>query len=84
MVPTFTIHRSVREAPSSTPAASPRLRRRHSAWPPHRRSNPATELTTHASRRALSRTAIRPISTKLEPVGAVTELQTLVHSRYAF
>jgi len=28
--------RSVREAPSSTPAASPRLRRRLSSWPPHR------------------------------------------------
>ena len=28
--------RSVREVPSSTPAASPRLRRRHSTWPPYR------------------------------------------------
>ncbi|MFG2914766.1 trypsin-like peptidase domain-containing protein [Kitasatospora sp. NPDC048298] len=28
--------RSTGEVPSSTPAASPHLRRRHSAWPPHR------------------------------------------------
>src|SRR5262245_60886347 len=32
-VPTFTAHRSAREAPSCTPAASPRLRRRPSPWP---------------------------------------------------
>jgi putative transposase len=31
-------NRSAREAPSSTPAASPRLRRRPSPWPPHRRN----------------------------------------------
>ncbi len=30
--------RSVSEAPSCTPAASPRLRRRPSPWPPHRQS----------------------------------------------
>jgi len=29
-------NRSAREVPSYTPAASPHLRRRHSAWPPHR------------------------------------------------
>jgi hypothetical protein len=38
-------NRSVREAPSSTPAASPGLRRRPSPWPPHRRAKPASELT---------------------------------------
>ena len=31
-------NRSAREMPSSTPAASPRLRRRPSPWPPHRRN----------------------------------------------
>jgi hypothetical protein len=36
MVPTFTTNRSTREMPSYTPAASPRVRRRHSPWPPHR------------------------------------------------
>jgi len=35
-VPAFTITRSTREMPSSTPTASPRLRRRPSTWPPHR------------------------------------------------
>ena len=45
MVPTFPAHRSVRSASSSTPAASPRLRRRPSAWPPHRLLEPASELT---------------------------------------
>ena len=44
-VPTFTAHRSARSAPSYTPAASPRLRRRLSARPPHRLLEPATELT---------------------------------------
>ena len=43
--PTFTAHRSARSAPSYTPAASPRLRRRLSARPPHRLLEPAPELT---------------------------------------
>ena len=46
MVPTFTQHRSTRSAASSTPAASPCLRRSLSAWPPHRRIHSASELTT--------------------------------------
>ena len=36
-VPTFTMSRSTGSAPSFAAAASPRLRRRHSSWPPHRR-----------------------------------------------
>ena len=75
-------HRSVREAPSSTPTASPRLRRRPSTWPPHRFPKPASELTP--ARRRRSRAARRPISTRLEPVSPITELQPLVHSRYTF
>src|SRR6478609_6867833 len=43
-VPTFTRNRSMREAPALTPTASPRLRRRPSAWPPHRTNKPASEL----------------------------------------
>ena len=35
VVPTFAAVRSTSEAPGSTPAASPWLRRRHSPWPPH-------------------------------------------------
>ncbi len=38
-------HRSARSASSYTPAASPRLRRRLSARPPHRLLEPAPELT---------------------------------------
>lgn len=45
-VPTFTTNRSTGEVPSSTPAASPRLRRRLSAWPPHRCVESASESTT--------------------------------------
>jgi len=45
MVPTFTRHRSTRSVASSTPTASPRLRRSPSAWPPHRRLHSASELT---------------------------------------
>jgi hypothetical protein len=41
-VPTFTAYRSTGEVPSYAPAISPRLRRRHSPWPPR----PAT-LTNH-------------------------------------
>ena len=36
MVPTFTADRSTGSAPSYSPAASPRLRRRPSSWPPRR------------------------------------------------
>ncbi len=57
-------HRLVREAPSSTPAASPRLRRRPSPWPPHRRRETASESIPPSVR---SCTANRPISTRLEP-----------------
>lgn len=47
------------------PAASPRRRRRPSPWPPHRHAKPATELANHIGR---TRTASRPISTRLEPI----------------
>ncbi len=43
MVPTFTSCSIGRQAPSSTPAASPHLRRRHSAWPPRRSTHSAAE-----------------------------------------
>ena len=36
--------RSLREASSYAPATSPRLRRRHSSWPPDRRHQPAQEF----------------------------------------
>ena len=74
MVPAFTMCRSTREMPSFVPAASPRLRRRPSPWPPHRRNFPASELTAHPSQR--SRTAPRPISTRLEPVRRLRNVGT--------
>jgi hypothetical protein len=40
VVPTFTLNRSTGSAPSFAPAASPRLRRRPSPWPPDRRLHP--------------------------------------------
>jgi hypothetical protein len=58
-------HRSVRSASSSTPAASPCLRRSPSTWPPHRCCNPASELTRASA--PGSRTAHRPVSTRFEP-----------------
>jgi hypothetical protein len=45
MVPTFTCNRSTGEVPSFAPAASPRLRRRPSPWPPDRRHQPAQEFS---------------------------------------
>jgi len=43
-VPVFTAARSTEEEPGSAPAASPRLRRRPSAWPPRTRVPPAQEV----------------------------------------
>ena len=52
-LPTFTAHRSAGSVPNFAPAASPRVRRRHSSWPPCRRLHPAPESpTAHVGRRA--------------------------------
>jgi hypothetical protein len=66
-VPTFTWNRSMREAPASTPTASPRLRRRPSAWPPHRTHKPASELIHLVLTRRGSCAAHRPLSVRFEP-----------------
>src|SRR5207247_5229702 len=42
-VPMFTTNRSAGAVPSFSPAASPRLRRRPSAWPPRRPCSPVSE-----------------------------------------
>ena len=73
MVPVFTANRSISLVPSFAPAASPRLRRRHSPWPPHRHAKPATKSTVHPGR---SRTAPRPISTRFEPVPRLRSFRT--------
>ncbi len=64
MVPVFTANRSISLAPSFAPAASPRLRRSPTSWPPHRRRKPASESTTQPG---WSCTAPRPLSTRFEP-----------------
>jgi hypothetical protein len=67
-VPAFTVIRSTKEEPSSIPAASPRLPRSTSPWPPKAdthtpaRKFPAPTLTGTGAHRA------RPISARFEPV----------------
>ena len=50
VVPTFTTNRSTREMPSYTPAASPRVRRSLSPWPPHRSEHPGFGVARHVLR----------------------------------
>ena len=74
-LPTFTTIRSTSEPPSSTPTASPHLRRRLSAWPPHRRQNPASESPPG------SPGGVRCVPTQIRQVrvgGRVTGRPTLV------
>ena len=59
MVPTFISNRSTSEASSSTPAASPRLRRRSSPWPPGRLSHRGQKFPATAKRHRV-RTAASP------------------------
>jgi hypothetical protein len=61
-VPTFTINRSTGSVPSYSPAASPRVRRRPSPWPPGRPPQPASESPSHAAGRACA--AARPRSAR--------------------
>ncbi len=65
-VPTFTMYRSTGSVPSSSPAASPRLRRRPSPWPPHRPHVSGFGVASPCD--GSTRTAARPTSTRLEPV----------------
>ena len=73
MVPVFTANRSISLASSFAPAASPRLRRRPSPWPPHRHAKPASESAT---RTGWPCTAPRPISTRFEPVQRLRSFTT--------
>ncbi len=72
MVPVFTANRLTGLASSSAPAASPRLRRRPSPWPPHRHRKPATKSTTLKR----SCAAPRPISARFEPVTRLRSFTT--------
>ena len=65
--------RSARQAPSSTPAASPHLRRRHSAWPPRRSTNTSPEsASTQNGSRALHPGPYPPDSSRYYACGAST------------
>ena len=72
-VPVFTVSRSISPAPSFAPAASPRLRRRPSPWPPHRHAKSASE-STHPTGRSC--TTPRPLSTRFEPVPRLRSFTT--------
>jgi hypothetical protein len=65
MVPTFIADRSTGAAPSFAPAASPRVRRRPSSWPPRRPRNSDAGVAHPTGRTC---TAPRPTSARLEPM----------------
>ena len=74
--------RSARQAPSSTPAASPHLRRRHSAWPPRR--SRAAQHTRRRSRLPRKTEAAHCIPAHIRQIRAGTTLPgrpPLVRSR---
>jgi len=76
-VPTFTVIRSTKEEPNSVPAASPRLPRSTSPWPPR----PTSTSRPGSSPLRLSRTGAhraRPISARFEPVYLSKDVLTLV------
>src|SRR5215217_3399795 len=81
-VPTFPTHRLTGTVPSFSPAASPHLPRRPSAWPPRRPNSPASESRCAALTHAC--TASRPISTRLEPVLALRGFDHWFSSAYTF
>ena len=79
MVPTFTMNRLSGEVSSYTPAASPRLRRRHSPWPPDRRPETGPGVPRpHPFLQGRVRTAIQPVSTGFELAGNLRGVMTLV------
>src|SRR5215203_4626961 len=74
--PRSPLDHSVREVPSYIPVASPRLRRRHSPWPPARPLQSGPELTSHlVSPVGGCALQDRPVSTRFEPARRLTGLQ---------
>ena len=71
--------RSAGSAPGYAPAASPRVRRRPSSWPPHRLRFPASESPPRSHGRVC--TAARPRSARFEPVPELEGFPPPVHSR---
>lgn len=78
VVPTFTADRSRREVPSYAPAISPRLRRRHSPWPPAAATLTAAGVPNTETAVVLVRIADQPVSTGLELPGNLRGVITLV------
>jgi hypothetical protein len=75
MVPTFTTDRSTGSVPSYSPAASPRVRRRPSSWPP----SPPIDMATRS--RVTNRPRVHCCPTQIHQVRAGSSLegvQTLV------
>jgi hypothetical protein len=72
-VPVFTANRSISPASSFAPAASPRLRRRPSSWPPDRHAKSASESACPTGSPC---TAPRPLSTRFEPVPRLRSFTT--------
>jgi hypothetical protein len=72
-VPVFTENRLISPASSFAPAASPRLRRRLSPWPPHRHAKSASESARSVNGPC---TATRPISARFEPVPRLRSFAT--------
>ena len=76
-VPTFTVIRSTKEEPNSVPAASPRLPRSTSPWPP----GPTSASRPGSSLFPRNRTGAhraQPISARFEPVYLSKDVLTLV------
>jgi hypothetical protein len=81
MVPTFIADRSTGAAPSFSPAASPRVRRRPSSWPPRRPRNSGAGVAHPVG------ADVHCCSAHIHQVGADAALegvQPLVRSRYTF
>lgn len=68
-VPVFTVVRSLKEEPDFVPAASPRVRRRPSSWPPA----PASKYGYGSSRRTQQRDAPRPAQIRQVRAGVSDE-----------
>ncbi len=64
-------------APSYAPATSPRLRRRHSPWPPGRRHQPTKE-SPHTTIGVAVCVAARPRSARFEPLVVLRSFPSLV------
>ena len=81
--PRSLLNRSTGSAPNYAPAISPRLRRRHSSWPPDRRHQPAKSCPPR-QRRAGARCGPAQIRQVRAGGFLLRGVQPLVHSRYTF